>query len=36
MRQVFKESMKNIQKELSDFIKEYTDCGLEIWVTKGL
>jgi hypothetical protein len=34
MRQVFEESTKNILKELSSFIKEYTDFGLEIWVER--
>lgn len=34
MRQVFEESIKNILKELSEFIKEYTDFGLEIWVAR--
>jgi hypothetical protein len=34
MRQIFEESTKNILKELSSFIKDYTDFGLKIWVER--
>jgi hypothetical protein len=34
MRQVLEESAKKILKELSDFVREYTDFGLEIWTDR--